>query len=188
MNRKETIAGLKRNFPAAFEEITGHSLEEQHKGIVVIQYGMYGPDIYFKNANNNAFLEAAIDSPNKCMPQKKVFYSETFWWDGGKKLHSIIDGQDVLSMNVSLKAMMKLGGKLGIDVEDKGIRVMKINKYDVPCRIYETSDDKYLVVSLMNGAVVQMDKLPQKTKDLKKFLFVGSVGFFNVHATNFKRE
>ena len=186
--RKEIVKEIKKDFPLAFEMYTENKLEPQHKGIVVVQYGLLGPDFYFQNANSKAFLEIAMDMSHRTIPQKKVFYSETFWWDGGKKLESILGDQSVLETRAALKSIKKLEEKLGCEITDKGVRVMRIGRYDAPYRIYKTSNEDYLVVSLMNGAVVQMKELPRETKLLKKSMFVGAVNFYTPHSNNFRRE
>lgn len=186
--RKEIVKEIKKNFPLAFEMYTENKLEEQHKGIVVVQYGVFGPDFYFHNANSKTFLEIAMDMRHRIVPQKKVFYSETFWWGGGKKLEPILDDQRVLNTFDCLKAIKKLEAKLNCQIADKGIKIFKIGRYDAPYRIYKTTNEDYLVVSLMNGAVVQMKELPRETKPMRKCFFVGAVNFFTPHANNFKRE
>ena len=186
--RNLILKEIRKNFPAAFAEYTGHSLEEQHKGIVVVQYGTMGPDFFLKNANSKAFLEIAMEVEKRCIPQKKAYYSVTFWWDGGNKLEQIIDEQDVLLTRTSLKAIKKLEVKLDCEIKDKGVRVMRIGKYDAPYRVYETTNNDFLVVSLMNGAVVQMKELPIETKPMRKCFFVGAVNFYTPHSNDFKRE
>lgn len=194
-SREEKFSEAEADFMKIFKLENEVDLPSGSEGIVVIQQGHapFDRDISLNPRLTDRCERQAINIPNKVMRnQPYVFASRTYWLNHGH-IEQLLDGNSVLSMTCSRRAVEKIQEyKGGIDKEYQGTFLFEFGSNKHPYRVWKLKYElgfTYLVISLLNGSIFEIapEDMPKKNEALGKF-YVGAIKFVSDGHGNFCRQ
>lgn len=182
MSRAQKIEDAETHFARAYEAENGRVLPKEACGLVCIQLGMYpfGREIYLNPTLQSKCAKMAMDM-DRPVRREYVFVSRSYYLQDGK-IEPLLDATAVLYARSCAKVAVKLREKMQWSVfEDLGNLRIKTGDDFYPYWVWLVGSERnrqYLLMSVMNGGVFLLDKLPEQ-KPCEERFWIGPIAFLH---------
>ena len=173
-------ARVERNLLSYYnEEYPNEPLSEADEGLLVLQQGAYPFDmeLFFEPQMTSRANAQVIRMPQVQRGFSKVFYSGSYWLQGGK-LEKLLDADSVLED----KICNQVAEQFLKTPKNKGVYMLSFGRMTRPYRVYQDKNDLVLM-NMLNGLVF---RAPREDVSLKKPL--GDREHFSLDTMHFRRN